>query len=226
VNFRIFFSLIVLFSLQNIFAQEFTERAIEVQVRGEYNRSSNYHGEMSVIGTIELDNLYQFRGGGSIGRTTRYTDVNTFISAKYSPFLTLPLSFSVSYIYNGLPANEVHSHSILPLISFNTERAGGSAGVNFRFTSPFSESPILEPILSFYGYYNFINMDTLHMGAAIGNFNEFHVNYLRELSLRFHILLYLGDNWTITNEIELMQRLFDGLNFYGFAWRGGVKYSW
>jgi len=222
----VLFPLVFLLSLPNIFSIELTEKAIEVQLKGEYNQSLNYHGEMAVIGDIKLNNLYQLRGGGSVGRSENDIDFNAFLNAAYSPFLTLPLSFSISYIYNGLPEYKDHTHSILPLVSFNNDRAGISLGLNFRFNINPDEDPTFEPIFSFYGYFNFINMDTLHIGMGIGNYNDFHSKYLRELSLRTYISLFLGGNWTISNEIELMQNWIDSFEFYGFAWRGSVKYSW
>jgi hypothetical protein len=175
-----------------------------------------------------VNNRYTLKGGISSGITAFYHDINTFISAGYSPFLKLPLNFSVAYIYNGLPEYRAHAHSIIPVISFNAKRAGISIGSNFRHTFFFQEPAIFESILSFYGYFNFINTGKLSIGAGAGNFSDFHAKNMGAYSLNLYAAIHPDNGWIIINEVELMQSGGDGLAavFYGFACRTGVKFSW
>jgi len=222
------FILIFFFGIHNVNALEITEKGIEAYLRMEFNRSFNYYGDISAIGFIELNNRYTFRGGFSLGKAADITDFNTFISARYSPFRNLPLHFSVSYIYNNLPEYGVHTSTIVPVISFNASRAGISIGSNFRFTSFFKESAQFESILSFYGYFNIINDDILKIGTGLGNFSDFHAENLGAFSLFIYSTIQMNSRWVIVNEFEILQSGIDGFTtaFYGFAWRGGVKFTW
>jgi len=205
-----------------------TGKEIETSLRGEYNRTFYQYGEISAVGAIELNNRYKVRGGLSFGASAFDNDINTFINAGCSPFLKFPLNFSVSYIYNGLPEYEAHTHSIMPIVSFNAKRAGISIGPNFRLSSFFGEPAIFESILSFYVYFNLINNNTLHIGTAWGNYNDFHAKNIGAYSLDFYAIIRLHANWNIISEVELMQSGGDGLSsaFYGISCRAGVKYSW
>jgi len=205
-----------------------TGKEAETALMWEYNRAFYQYGEISAIGAVELNNRYKVRGGLSFGISAFDSDINTFINAECSPFLKLPLSFSLFYIYNGLPEYEAHTHSIMPVVSFNAKRAGISIGPNFRLSSFFGGPAIFESILSFYIYLNFINNDTLNIGAAWGNFNDFHAKNIGAYSLTFYALIRLRANWSIVSRIELMQSGGDGLTsaFYGISCRAGVKYTW
>jgi len=203
--------------------------AIEVQgfYRGEYLRSHNFLNEISAIGIIELKSNLAFKGGISVGRTITDTEINTLVGINYSPF-SFPLSFNASYVYNGFPEYKAHMHSIIPFISYNTNRAGISLGSNFRFSNYFGGDAQFESILSFYAYWNFIYNDVLCAGIGAGNMNYFKAKNMGAFSLNFNASVQLNDNWKIINEIEWMQSGVDGLTatLYGMAFRTGVKYSW
>jgi len=221
------FFIIFLFN-QNLNSLEITQIKAEGYFRGEHNRSAHFLSEVSAIGAVELENKYTFSGGLSIGITLIDTGINAFTKINYSPFLNLPLSFSVSYIYNGLLEYQTHTHSVFPLISYNADRAGISIGTNFRFSRFFGEKPQFESVFSFYGYFNFIKNDVLTLGIGLGNFNDFFAKNLGALSYYLNAEIQLNDNWQIINQIELMQSGMDGLSatFFGMAFRIGVKYTW
>jgi len=222
------FLLIFFISLNNIHAVEITDGGIEAYLRGEYNRAFNYYGDISAIGSLELNNMFVFRLGFSLGKSAGSTNINTHTSAAISPFSLIPLDFSVLYIYNGIPDYDNHTHTILPLVSFNASSAGISLGPSLRFTSFFNESAQFESILSFSVYLNFINNDDLCIGISVANFNDFQVKNFGAYSLKFNTLIRLDDRWQIINELELSQSGGDGFStvFFGFGWKGGVKYTW
>ncbi|MCL2805103.1 MAG: hypothetical protein FWD26_04110 [Treponema sp.] len=205
-----------------------TLKQIEGYFRGEHTRGNDFLYELSAIGAIELESKYLFRGGLSFGWTLSDLEVNTFIGTAYSPFAKIPLSFSVSYIYNGLPVYENHTHSILPFISYHAKRAGISLGANFRFTRFFGEKAQFETVLSFYTYLNFVNNETLRIGIGCGNFNDFYAKNLGALFLNVYASIRLNEKWQIANEIDFMQSGLDGLTTttYGISIRTGVKYTW
>ncbi|MCL2759502.1 MAG: hypothetical protein FWD22_04760 [Treponema sp.] len=223
------FPLFLLLAWGTAFSLEITEKELEAFLRGEYNRSSTYCGDMSAAGGIELNNQYKIKSGVSVGKSAGLVDINAFTGAKYTPLSNVPhLAVSLAYIYNGLPVYETHTHSILPVISYNAERAGISIGPNFRFVSFFGEKPIFETILSFDIYFNFVNDETLAIGLSVGNFSEFYPKNMGAYSLSLNAIIRLDSNWSLINQLELMQSGGDGFSttFYGFGWRGGAKYSW
>jgi len=250
-NVLLLFIFLFLIGVSNVFAQELddnsgqeseyvseepsktsfiniTSKEVEGYLKGEYNRAYTYYGEISAIGAVEFNKMVKLRGGLAVGRSVGNTDVGAFINACYSPFTNIPLNFSLSYINNWLPEYKSHTQTILPLVSFNARIAGVSLGINFRFSSYFDDPAIFESILTFFAYFNIINTSSLKIGAGAGNFNDFYAKNIGAYSLLIYSVLYLDENLSIMNDIEIMQSGGDGLtaNFYGFAWRGGVKYSW
>ena len=207
---------------------EITNADVKAYIGGNYTRGSHFMGEIAGIGSAEINNAIGFRGGLSVGRTLIDTDINAFTGVKYSPFENLPLSFSVTYIYNGLPEYEAHINSIVPFISFNARRAGFSLGANFRFSSHFGESAQFESVLSFYGCFNFINNDRILIGIGCGNLKDFHANNLGALSLNLFAEIPVSENIVLLNDFEYMQSGMDGLTatFYKMAFHSGVKISW
>jgi hypothetical protein len=205
-----------------------TGTEVQVNYRGEYTRGNNFLNEISAIGVIELIDQVAFRCGFSVGRTIIDTEINTLIKVMYTPFANIPLSFSVSHIYNGLPEYKTHANSLIPLISYNAKRAGISIGTNFRFTNFFGEKAQFESVLSFYGYVNFINNDFLRIGIGAGNISDFHAKNMGAFSFNLNAAIQIKENWLILNEIELKQSGVDGMatNLYGMAFKTGVKYSW
>jgi len=216
--------------LQNTHALDLTitNKSLEVHLHGEYNRSSNFNGSAFIIGNIEINNIYLFKGGFSFGKIINVTDLKSFASASVSPFSNIPVIFSLSWIYNGLMEFDIHSHTLMPLVSYNGSRAGISLGLNLRFTSFFGEAPQFESILSYLLYLNFINTNTLKIGISAGNFDDFTAKNMLGFMISFSAAVQINDNWIIINRIEAMQSGIDGLstNFYGFAWKVGVRYTW
>jgi len=246
-------SLFLLFSFNNIFAQEsvspaeqtaqeqnknnnlflfkITTKEAALFIKGEYDRSNLYYGEISITGAVEFNNLINIKGGFAIGKSALCAESNAFLNSRYAPFnfnYLTPLGFSVSYIYNGLPDFKTHIHSIIPAISYNTWRFGLSLGVNLRFSSFFAEEPEFESIFSFHSYFNFISADKLIIGAGFGNFSDFHAKNIGAYSLKLNVDILINRNWSVLNVIELMQSGGDGLTttFYGLSWKGGAKFSW
>jgi len=224
----IFLPFILIFSAHTVYGLDLTEKEVEARLIGGYNRSFEYNAGMSAVGGIELNKIFKFRSGVSFEKSEELSDLNIFLSGKYSPFSKLPISFSLLYLYNNLPEYETNIHSVLPYISFNAKRAGISMGLNLRFTSFFEEQPQFESILSSGVYFNFVNKEALRVGVSIGNFDEFYARNIAAYSLNINALIRINNNWSIINEFELMQSGVDGLTsvFYGFGWRGGARFTW
>jgi hypothetical protein len=220
-------ALIFIFSLQNAFSVEITGKEVEGYVRAERNQAFNLFSNLSALGKVELNNIWAVRGGFSLGGSAGVTDISLLLNGSVFPF-SYPLGFSLQYLYNGLPEYEAHGHSILPMAALNYRIAGIAVGVNFRFTSFFNMEPQFESILTFLGYLNFINNEKLRLGISIGNLSDFNAANIGMMSTRINSQVNLNDNWSIVNDVELLQSGLDGFTatYYGIAWRGGVKYKW
>jgi len=221
----------IIYALDITGAVNITEKEIEARIGQEYNRSFHHSGDLSVVIGLKLLEPLSLKGGFSYGRMGGVTDIKAFTGAGISPFSRAyikPLQFAVSYIYNGLLDYETHTHTILPVISYGTGRAGISYGTNLRFTSFFGEGAQFEPINSFSAYLNFINNGRVRAGVIVGNFSDFYAKNFGAYSLRTAAAVNISGNWAVITEVELLQGGSDGLSadFYGLAWRGGVKYSW
>ena len=213
------------------FVQKISGKEAEAYLRSEYNRSNIFYGELSILAGIEFFDQLKFKGGVSFGGTKDVFEISTLVLVSYSPFkarFARPLSFSLAYIYNGMPKYEVNTQSLMPIVTYGTSRAGLSLGMNMRFSSFFGEESQFESRLSFNGYVNFINTESLQIGIGAGTFSDFQAKNLGAYSLKLNVNLNLDSHWKILNEVEVMQSGGDGFSttFYGFAWRGGARYSW
>jgi len=222
--------LIFLFCVREIHALdiEITEKEAEAYLCWEYNRNYVFLGDISAIGGVELNNRLKFRSGISLGWADNITDIKTFSSARFGLFAKWPLGVEFSWIYNGLPEYETHSHTVLQFISWNAKYAGITIGPGFRFTSFFSESPIFETTLSVNVYANFINNEKLRIGVSVANFNDFQARNFAFYSLCLNSAVQINRRWSLLNELELKQSGGDGLStvFYGIAMRGGARFKW
>ena len=228
VVFKFFMPFVLLFCVQTVYGVDLTKKEIETYLTGEYNRSFDYDIGIAAVGGIELNEICTFKSGVLYKKGADTSDINSFFGGGYSPFSKIPLSFSLLYIYNGLPEYKTNSHSILPFMSLNTKRAGVSIGPNFKFTSFLEETAIYEFIISSLIYFNFINNETLRIGISAGNFSEFYARNIGAYSMCVNAGIRLNDNLLLINELEFLQSGADGFlsTFFGLALRGGVKFTW
>jgi len=228
VVFKFSMPFILLFCIQIVYGIDLTKKEIDACLTGEYNRGFNYNIGISAAGGIELNEIFKLRSGVFYKKGADSSEINSFFGSGYYPFSEIPLSFSLYYIYNGLPEYKNNSHSILSFISYNTKRAGISLGPNFKFTSFLDEAAIFEFIISSLIYFNFINNETLRIGISAGNFSEFYTRNIGAYSMSLNAGIRLNDNLLLINELEFLQSGGDGFasTFFGLVLRGGVKYTW
>ena len=198
------------------------------EFRGEYNRATRHSIDVSAFTTMPLNSWYAVGGGIALGETGGSFDIKAFAQNTIGPLFNWPLYISLSYIYNGLPAWETHSHTLLPLISWKGRWAGIALGPGLRFTNFFGEPPLFEAMLSASVYVNFIDNRKLRIGMGPANFNDFYAGNMGAYALNLNSLVRLTEQWSIINTIELLQSGSVALaqNFYGIAYRGGVQYKW
>jgi len=213
---KFFLSTVLIFCIQIVYGIDLTYKEIETYITGAYNRGVNFNAGIAAAGGIELNKICKLRSGFSFGKSKDISDINAFISGKYSPFSELPLSFSLLYIYNNLLEYKTYVHSILPFISFNKSRAGISLGSNLRFSSFFEETAIFESMISFCGYFNFINNEILRIGISAGNINEFNARNFGTYSFFLNTVIRLNDKLFLLNDFELLQSGGDGFLFLVF----------
>jgi hypothetical protein len=221
--------LLLLFSMQNIYSLEITEKNIAIRLDGEYNKSFHDSSKFTLLGALGLDNIYLFRSGMSLGNLEESTDVNLFAFASAAPFTNIPLDFSLYYIYNGLPNYHVHTNTILPVITYNFKYVGISAGYTFRFTTFFGTDVLYETVLSLAFNFIFINNETLKLGLRLANFSDFQAGNMAAYTLNFHSAIRVDKYLTALSELELIPTGTGGgttILFYGIAFRAGVRYSW
>ena len=196
--------------------------------RGEYNRGLGFSHDYSVMGNMELNDIFTAGAGFSLGGAGNEFNLKAFTSGHYAPFTNLPLKFNVAYILNAIPEYEMNSHSIFPWLSWDWRQAGIALGVSFRFTNFFGSAPVFEPVLSLSGYYNFWNGENFTAGLRVANFNEFYTGNFGSLSIGLNGRYTLNERCTLTGALELIQSGIDGLSttFYGVVFTGGVRFLW
>ena len=205
-----------------------TEAGLGFNVRGEYNRGFGFCQDYAVSGSMELNKVFSARAGLALGSAGDVFNMKAFCSGHYAPFAEIALKINLAYILNAMPAYEMHSHSILPWLSWDGRRAGIALGVSFRFTGFSGSAAVYEPILSVSGYFNFWNGEKLTAGIKAANFDDFYTGNFGSLFLGFYGEYTLNERCTFTGNLELMQSGIDGLStvFYGAAFTGGVRFTW
>jgi len=219
--------LLVLQKLQGIDMQ-ITGKELGGYITPEYNRAFLFCGDIAAVGALTLNNRYVIKSGLALGTVGVNFDIKTFAGGKAAPFANIPLSFGLDYQYNGLPKFENHTHSLLLLASYTTNRAGISLGHNFRFTSFFGEAAIFEPVFACSVYVFFINNESLRLGLKAANFDDFTSANLGAYFLNLNSAIRLNEKISLINEIEIHQSGSIALasNFYGVVYRGGAVFSW
>ena len=216
--------------MQNVYARDVNITGGEVGTFSTMgiNRNVYQYGEIASSGAVELNNMYSFKSGFLFEISKPHVEIKLFGGTHITPWLRVPLIFSLSYMYDGLPKYEVHSNTILPYVSYNGKWAGVSIGTSFRFTSFFKERALFEPILSVSVYANFVNNERLRVGLVSSNFNAFSAGNAGSYSLGVNSAVRINEQLSIINEFEIKQSGSIGLsaNLYGIAWKGGFQFAW
>jgi hypothetical protein len=225
----IFLFLICLYKLPALEIQ-ITHKEAGSDFRLEANNSLGFGGDFSAFGDIELNDHFGAKAGFALGSLDREFEIKVFSSVCYTSLFDIPLNVTLLYNYDGLPgpSYNCHVHSLLPYVSYNGKWAGISVGANFRFTSFFGEPAIFESMLSFSGYVHFITSEKLLAGLRCANFSDFYIKNMGAYSLSLFYNIRITDQWSIANELEFMQAGSVGLSsdYYGFTYRGGVRFTW
>ena len=228
------YGLILIFALilplQGLFALDIrvTEGKLGFNFTAEYNRTFHFCQDYAIFGGIELNNRYSFKAGAALGKIGSETEIKFLGSGRVTPFTGIPLNLNLSYIYNGLPGFQMHSHNILFYLSYDWRRGGIALGFNFRNTSFFGETSLFEPLPVYSMYFNFLNTDRFILGIRCSNFSLFYVGSLGQISFSLNGILRLNQHWSLSNELVMTQsgNTFFAATFYRFAYTGGLRFSW
>jgi len=213
----------------NDYGIKITNMEVEYFIISDFNRTFDFVGGLSATGKIEFNNRVAVKEGIYLNYWPE--DVNMikiFTNATYRILADWPLDVKLAWVYNGLPDYETHSHAIVPIISWNEKYYGISVGYGFRFTSFFSERPLIEHMLPMGIYVNFINNKKLCVGMSLANYTDFQIDSFIAFALAAKVSLRIDNNLTLINELEFRQSGADGLTntVHGVVWKGGAKLSW
>jgi hypothetical protein len=194
----------------------------------EYNRTFNFCWNLSTTGFVKLNDRYTIKAGLALGYVETAFEIKGFAGGEAALPVNIPLCIGFAYNYNGLPKYKNHTHSIPFLFSYKGKRAGAVLGINSRFSSFFGEPPVFEPVLLASVCVVFIKTDIVQIGIEAANFNDFTYGNLGAYFLKLNNIFILSKRLSLINEIELRQSgsITLASNFYGVAYRGGVRLLW
>jgi hypothetical protein len=215
--------------VQNLFSidLQIAGKELELFFSPEYNRAFNFCWNLSSAGTVKLNDRYSVNAGLAFGSAENVFEIKGFVGGEAALFVNVPLYISLAYNYNGLFKYESHTHSMPLSFSYKGKRVGAGMGINSRF-SFFGGSPVFEPMLIASLYVIFIKNDILQIKMEAANFNDFTYGNLGAYFLKLNNIINLSKKFSLINEIELHQSGSIALtsNFYGVAYRGGVRLLW
>jgi hypothetical protein len=194
----------------------------------EFSRVFDFCWDISALGRIKLNGQHTLKAGLALGAIGTAFEIKGFASGEAALPVGIPLFVSFAYNYNGLPKYEYNVHSMPVLVSLQGKRAGVALGTNFRLSSFFGEPLVFEPVLTASVYVNIITTDVLRLGLKSANFNDFTYGNFGAYFLSLNSVVYLNNNLSLLNELELHQSGSAALasNFYRIIYRGGVMVSW
>jgi hypothetical protein len=183
--------------------------------------------DFSSFGSLSVHKAARFDTGVSLGGNGVFFVVKTFAKAALS-LKDTPLSATVHYIYNGLPAYKTHIQTLTPMLSLNGRWAGTSVGPAWHFTVFDREAAIVEPVFAFSAYVNVYNTDRGRIGLRCANITDFSSGTMGAYALTAYSALGISKRCFMINTITLYQSGSVGLaaNYYGFSYRGGLVFTW
>jgi hypothetical protein len=230
VKIKILFLLVFLIAARNLHSADLqiSDTETDFLFAPEYNRAFKFCWDVSALGRIKLNGLHNIKAGIAMGAVGTVFEMKAFAGGEAALPIGIPLFIGLSYNYNGLEEYDHHIHSLPLLVSFQGKRLSAALGVNFRFVSFLGEPPLFEPILTASLYVAIIDTDFLRLGLKVANFNDFTYDNLGAYFLNLNTVIYLNENLSLLNELELHQSGSIALasNFYGLVYRGGVTISW
>lgn len=217
-------------ALQSVHAADLRLGAKELEAVfvPEYNRSFLFCWDIAASGNITFNDIYLARGGIAMGSIDDGFSMKMFAGGEVSPFERLPFSFSLDWKHGSIDSMEYVSDSLQALVSLKLKRWIISAGPAFRFESFSGSRPVFEPILAAQVCAFIIDSETFRLGVKLANFDSFTSGNFASYFINVNSLVRLGRNMEIINEIDIQQSGSIGLaaNFYGLAYRGGVRFLW
>jgi len=209
-----------------------THREISAGISPEYNRtflnslSGNLSGAVELNGIVTCAAGFEY-GALGIGRAGGTSLVNAFASADYRLPLRFPLFAGLSYKHNNLPDYEMSTHTLLPLLSFRTEHFGLSLGMANRWTCFFGETASEAEHIIAFRIYGGLTKGALGFTLAFANYDDFNAQNFGAYFLSARCVYKIRFGLAVINQLALYQSGSSSLaaNFYGFAYTGGVSWS-
>jgi hypothetical protein len=204
-------------------------REIGASAQMEYNLGFTWHRDFRVLGSVEFNKLLALKGGISAGSGGDVFTVNGFLSSSVLfPSVYVPFTFKLAYMYNSLPEYETNTHTLLPLGGMQWKYFGMLVGVSFRFSKFWDTAPVLESLPAYAVYVNFLNSQKAKIGIEMSNFSDFESKNLGSYSYSLKSIVHITRALSITNdfEIQIAGSIAHILRTYGYAYKGGIVYSW
>jgi hypothetical protein len=206
-----------------------TAAEMELDLAPEYNRVFGSCLTFSASGSLELNRRYALIGGLSLWRTADAYELDAAagFKARLIPAWP-PLSASVSYYLNALPAYELVSHTALPLVAFRFRRGGFALGTALRFSSFFGERAIFEAVPALEGYVHVYDTETFLIRLRCANFDAFTAGNFGAYRLDLDSRMRASKLVSLINSLELLQTgsVTLGANLYGLIFKMGVALAW
>jgi hypothetical protein len=193
------------------------------------DRVHQNYGEMFALASAHFNNAISLRLAYLFDNTAYFQEHTISTDTAYSlqalPLWALqPFSIGVRYLYNTINQYSTRSNSLIPYIAFTTRYFTAQAGAHWKWTSFFTESPILEGNIALSVSVIPLRVGKWTAGITIANFDPLYAPNFWDFYLRCFTTYNIRPGMTACVGLFLYQTGLDGftVRFYGAKLRGAI----
>jgi hypothetical protein len=196
-----------------------------------YNRGFSYFGDLSGFFSAEFNGNLSLNCAAALGQRGEFFGFTAAARLAYGlPFFRpfVPLYFRSQYLYDGFPAWETSTHSLIPSAALEWKWFGLSLGYTLRWTVFAGEAALFEPVLAYRVYGKLYAAEDSSISLRISNFGDFYADNLGSVHLGLDNRFRIASGIQVKCDFELIlsgnvKRI---VSVYGVSFTEGIIFRW
>jgi hypothetical protein len=196
-----------------------------------YNRGFYYFWDLTGFFSAEFNGNLRLDCAAALGQRGEIWGLTAAAGLEYGlPFFRpfVPLYLRARYLYDGLPAWETDTQSLIPSAALEWKWFGLSLGYTLRWTLFAGEAALFEPVLAYGVYGKLYAAEDSSISLRVSNFGDFYADNLGSVHL------VLDNRFQITPGIQVkcdFDLVLSGnvkriVSVYGVSFSEGIIFRW